>query len=490
MFQFGGNKRPAYDRRSPPRNNYAPGNDRYRDDYRNDYRDDNYRSRETDYAPGMRQGRRDTVYDRYDGQNNAYRSNDDRYRHQNHGRPPSPPRLRSAQDTYRPQESNFTFRAEAPSSIDFRAADTQRPRSPIRQRDQGQPYNRNHNFAQRSGQGGQRGGYRGRGGPRLASERVFLKTNREPTPDLMTGMAEDDRLGARYIPVEDVSDSSEAEMDMSDDEGQEEDGQPMKKQARTGMKAADGESVPKWSNPDPYTVLPPPDETQRKKKDVVKLIRKARIEAVSASKANARGETDDFISFDFRDELHGEDGTEEEILLPKASGAGAMIAPTGPRQISQRITSPMGVLTVPTPGAPNTHSTEMSSLEPAAPPGHPNWTDLTSEPAMGNTKRDRSRGAQKLASSRSAHNIDLTSEPALGSRKRTIRDEIKETPTLSDAVRHGPRVNNAPEIHKSMKGIPKKANGQVLAKWAPRNGIPPTPWIVIDHCDTANMGVW
>jgi len=122
----------------------------------------------------------------------------------------------------------------------------------------------------------------------------------------MTGMVESEKQGVKYIPIEDVSDSSEAEMDMSDDEDDSESAEPKKKQIKTMKKAADGNSVPKWSNPDPYTALPPVEES-RKRKDVVKLIRKARVEAATAKAENSP--VDDFISF-------GDDKEEEEHVEP------------------------------------------------------------------------------------------------------------------------------------------------------------------------------
>lgn len=463
MFQFSGNStRPSYDRRSPPRSDNAYGNDRYRDD--------SYRPQDNGYAPGTSPGsRRDSGFDRYMSQPDVYRPNDSRYS-QNYSR--SPPRLRPADDIYRPPEGNFSFRAEAPASIDFRSADTQRPRSPIRQREY-QPnnssYRGNNNFRQRGGHG-----YRGRGGPRLASERAFLQGNRAPTPELMAGMEEDVSHGARYIPIEDVSDSSEAEMDLSDDEGEQDDGQPKKKQARIDKKAADGDSAPRWSNPDPYTVLPPPDETQRKKKDVVKLIRKARVEAASTSTPKVGGHADDFISFDFGDEPEEETDDEEQVMQSKPRRIGVDGAPTGPRQQTQRSKSQID-------GYGRTISSDI-----------PNSVDLIPEKqqAIQGRKRNGNDGSQKLATSNLANTIDLTTEPSLGSRKRTIRDEIKETPTLRDAIRRNPAVNIAPKIHKSLKGKPSPVGGEIVRDWAPRQGSPQTPWMDIDHSDTAKMGVW
>jgi non-canonical poly(A) RNA polymerase PAPD5/7 len=77
------------------------------------------------------------------------------------------------------------------------------------------------------------------------------------------------------------------------------------KAARTQATRADGDAEPqfapqppKWSNPDPYTALPPPSETTGVKRDVVQLIRKAKnLAAEKAASNNAVAANDDFISF-------------------------------------------------------------------------------------------------------------------------------------------------------------------------------------------------
>jgi non-canonical poly(A) RNA polymerase PAPD5/7 len=74
--------------------------------------------------------------------------------------------------------------------------------------------------------------------------------------------------------------------------------------------------------------------------------------------------------------------------------------------------------------------------------------------------------------------MDLTSDPALGNRKRTIRDEIK-----------GP-LNGPPLIHESNRGKKPPVNGEVVRAWKIKDGVSPTPWLSIDHSDSANMGVW
>jgi non-canonical poly(A) RNA polymerase PAPD5/7 len=107
----------------------------------------------------------------------------------------------------------------------------------------------------------------------------------------------------KFARLENLSDSEEAEMDVSSSDDDQE-AHPRKKRAPENDTASSAESVavvtpaPKWSNPDPYTALPPPDESQNKKVDVVKLIRKARLaaSAAQAAQTDAVVSNEDFIS--------------------------------------------------------------------------------------------------------------------------------------------------------------------------------------------------
>lgn len=146
--------------------------------------------------------------------------------------------------------------------------------------------------------------------PRPTSERPLLRGMREPTPELLfpeTGP----KPAPRFVSVNDLSDSEEAEMDLSDDDESDSEARPRKKR----VVALDGNvdsaqpilagipaptpappPKPKWSNPDPYTALPPPDESQHKRVDVVKLIRKARLAAAQPKANDAVVDNVDFIS--------------------------------------------------------------------------------------------------------------------------------------------------------------------------------------------------
>jgi non-canonical poly(A) RNA polymerase PAPD5/7 len=428
----------------------------------------------------------------------------------------SPPRG-PATDTYRPYDppSDFTFRREAPPSLDFRQA-PYRPRSPPHQRNNSQEShsgNRQYSNANNN-QGATRGGYRGRGGPRMASDREFLRGNRAPTPELMPGMDDDQENAIKYMPIEDVSDSDEAEMDLSDDEGEDEAQQPKQKQTRTETLAADGDSVPKWSNPDPYTALPPPDESQRKKRDVVKLIRKARVTATSENISKTEAVSDDFISFDF-----GEDDQDDKNMFAQQSGAGVIGAPTGPRfnhrdnahkqdQRSGSLNQSFSYNAAKVPhqqerasrperGQSNAyqaansregHDRSTASKMQDSLSGPVDQSREILRPQNASQRGDDYKKEQMPAANiqpmhanlpnEPAAQIDLTADPALGNRKRTIRDEIK-----------GP-LKNPPVVHESSKGKKSPVNGEILKAWKVKDGVSPTPWLSIDHSDSANMGVW
>lgn len=154
------------------------------------------------------------------------------------------------------------------------------------------------------------------------AERPLLSSQRETTPEpLIAPAAQDEKPGQKFAPISNLSDSEEAEMDLgSDDDNQE--ARPRKRRALgTDSAPAPPPPAPKWSNPDPYTVLPPPDESQSKKVDVVKLIRKARVaeNTTQPVKTDPVTSNEDFISFGSL----GEDESNRQV--PKE-------APKGPKR--------------------------------------------------------------------------------------------------------------------------------------------------------------
>lgn len=129
-----------------------------------------------------------------------------------------------------------------------------------------------------------------------ASDRPLLASRRR-SPEAATIRATSVRN--KFRDVEDLTDTDETEMEIS---GSEEDSDPPRKRARLDAEDAPQTSS-RWSNPDPYTSLPPIDGNERKVKDVVKLIRKARNTGDGLdSKPASHFEDQDFISFDIENE--------------------------------------------------------------------------------------------------------------------------------------------------------------------------------------------
>lgn len=178
----------------------------------------------------------------------------------------------------------------------------------------------------------------------------------------MFGIADIAAVTKRFISAEDMSDSEEELMEESESDEDNSGGvslitpgaeaildnltpdgpeRPAKRRALEVKKPVERVSaISKWSNPDPYTVLPPIDDTQRKKRDVVKIIRKARVSTEKAvipqSQAAAN---DDYISFGFEEE---NTDTEENVAQKpsrkdiRPNGSGMLGVPSGPRQFSHR----------------------------------------------------------------------------------------------------------------------------------------------------------
>ncbi|KAK1675832.1 hypothetical protein BDP55DRAFT_693893 [Colletotrichum godetiae] len=378
---------------------------------------------------------------------------DREYRHRSRSR--SPPRHSDRYDSYRgdndigrrsggyngyrpddrPPQGDFTFRMDKPSGVgNTSRGDSYRP---------GAYQGNDRRRAPRARGGSFRGRGRGAYWKIIPAERELLRTRRDGVDE---NLVNEEGAGVVYRDINDLSDDEEADMeisDNSDEEDDEESGEPSTKRARRSGNDESGNSVPKWSNPDPYTALPPPDAADRKKKDMVKMIRKARVDETAADKLKASTEAEEFISFDF-----DEPNDEEEIILPpseppspppppppgpapplQSSSIASRVTPSGPR--SER-------------GNPPTSS----GSSPAAAPFTPSKpSTLPPKPAALND--------------------------ALGSRKRTADDHIKP-PTYAPLK----KVNKMP------------VGGAILSEWKVTKGEDPTPWIDADHSKTSDISVW
>lgn len=275
----------------------------------------------------------------------------DSYRPERDRAPPLVDRMTftAGRDNYRPggqpgtggNRSEFTFQSQHPTpqfpptgpAADSGSRRSQRsrggppPRGP--RRDKQEPSRNGRNNAN----GFRRGGFR----KAAPHERALLRHREGGSPEQTLGVAEGSN---RFLNPDDLSDDDEAEMevesDSASDDGADQNGANRKVAKTVSVNHADGDSepqwansmpgsVPKWSNPDPYTALPPPSETTGVKRDVVQLIRKAKNQAQEkAASNNAVAANDDFISFGDDDADEGdeesdlnEDEDEDEEPIPR-----------------------------------------------------------------------------------------------------------------------------------------------------------------------------
>ncbi len=116
---------------------------------------------------------------------------------------------------------------------------------------------------------------------------------------------------SKFRDVDELTDSDEGDMSESGEESR-----PAKRVRPETMDSPSAAATPKWSNPDPYTALPPPPEATGKRTDVVRLIRKAKISDESSHKPMDLAKNEDFISLDMFD-----GGFEESPEMPTETKA-------------------------------------------------------------------------------------------------------------------------------------------------------------------------
>ena len=246
--------------------------------------------------------------------------------------------------------------------------------------------------------------------PRVATaERPLLTFKRGNTPDQMPGM-EADEAAQRYRDIQDVSDSEEENMVESDIEGKDGEADPNGAQ----VEKLEQQPAAKWSNAELYTALPPTQELTRKKKDVVKMIRKARVAAKGADSLKQLARNDDYISFDFDDEER--DKLPEATISTEQSGP-PLNAPTGPRASLQQVSQ---------------NTREQASSEPTS-------ADLGASIA------------ERLSENRK--------------RKRSLDDDGQDEAAGLEVP-----------TPKRRQHVKQRANGQILPEWQSVQAESPIPW--------------
>lgn len=217
-----------------------------------------------------------------------------------------------ATDSYRPRppQGDFNFRFEKPAGIlpfdDF-------PNHPP---DRGSSYRGRRAFNRKPGRS------RGFHAPH-PSERALISGDAFRLPE---ERLHDPQSAAKFRNLDELSDDDELDMEISSASSPSNPEAPAEKRPRTEPNGDAPADVPKWSNPDPYTALPCPDETTRKKRDMVKFIRKARIEEKAPAEAST-AQAENFISFDNSSDEGGD--------VPAEPSPPTAVSPTARRAVGK-----------------------------------------------------------------------------------------------------------------------------------------------------------
>jgi hypothetical protein len=434
--------------RSPPR-------DRDRE-YAREHLRDPYRPQSQSYGDrNSRDGR--------DGRNGRDGRDDyDTFRARGQGSPTSTAFSgRGGDDRYRPPQGDFTFRVDKPAGV--QESDTYRPQNNSGRNDRRRGYSPNRDAKRNRGAQNRRDhhssqpfGARPRRPMFIAAERELLKVNHETGNEQLLY---DPSNSVQYRPLDELTDS-EAESNLSNEDQQ--DGEPAHKRARLSLEqSASDNNVPKWSNPDPYTALPIQPIEQKKKKDVVQLIRKARIQP-DQPRASLPADLADFIALDDDDE----DEQENTKTTEEYDDDYEPTLDLGPSVVNVPSPAPnQGSHIAPGPADQSPVFADLSKQTTASMPATASGTAVVEDVPVENP--------QRVVRPRLPRGV-LFEDPTpaiLGNRKRTWDDEIK--------VPHA-------TLKKASK-IP--ASGEIVEAWRPRADLNPIPWFRPNATNSGSINV-
>ena len=420
-------------------------------DYR-DLRDDSYRGYQRAPSP-PRQG-----YARNDGYD-GYRMDDDRRNDDRRygGRRNDQYNFRGAAErvgTYQPQppQSEFTFRANGPSAPKFptrvlRPIPAPHPqhastRNKIPRRDQGKrgPVAQ---YGDKRLDGGARGRFRKPPPPHQRD--ILRRQHGGSTPEQLHGMNQEGQ--SRFMSIELISSDEAGSEDGEIDDDIMSEGEGPRKRVKADVTGPTEQTAPKWSNPEYFTALPPPESGLAPKKDIVQVIRKAKVESAPHidTTTNAVTENADFISFnmDDDDEMRSEEEDAPSEPSPPKN------APTGPSNIKREANA------------------------------RPNDDDVP-----------KKRRRQFVSPRPMFKSFRL---PQINKSKDSTDPPPPPPPTIDQlmtlADRMGSKAKPPPAKPKKRKAAEiSKGLGDVVGEWR-CNETNPTPWCTVDHTRTANVGL-
>ena len=317
------------------------------------------------------------------------------------------------------------------------------------------------------------------------SQRALLRY-KEAAPENL-GRLVDSSGGPKFINMDDVSDSADESMEESDSD-EDVDVPAVKRHRKTTATAE--KQAPKWSNPEVYTSLPPDEDNDRKRKDVVKLIRKARVAAAKDKKAEQAANDQDFISFDF---LEDEGRPERK----------ATQAPMQPQAIHELPPKPVGYQIAavsqpaPTESLPDKAQAPTAVGSAAAQPA--NITNLPN-------KTQASSIVSNTASKAAEHNA-ITQGTNFAVAASNLPSLVESEPRKTATTALDVDSSIAGRLHQlgvdrkrkredteedqliaptNKKGRGQRPSGNVLAHWADTRSVESLPWFSSDACLSDN----
>lgn len=270
-----------------------------------------------------------------------------------------------------------------------------------------------------------------------------------------------------------VSSSDESEDDRPVEgptSSSEEEGEIRRKRFKVDAPAPKPEA-PKWSNPDPYSALPPTENIGAPKKDIVQVIRKAKNDVASKPDMTQGAATNaDFISFTFDDDMDsapasigGNDSGDHYYSDASIDRASAM---NGSAPVN-RAHSPSGS------GVPS-FQLRRSTDGDAAAASRPQSIGLT------DSSDERPRKLQK----RKLSPVDLTSD----------NDELRSPPSppagfvMPTDEELMQQYVGQPSGKKRKHNEQSRGRGDITEAWA-ANWTESTPWCLADRSQTADVSL-
>ena len=349
-------------------------------------------------------------------------------------------------DNYRPRQpqENFSFRTQGSTAPRFPSPDPHAPPPPqARAR-------RTENTRREQGKRGPAGQYSDRTlngqAPRRFRKRppherdLLQRARRASTPDQLLGMNADGQ--ARFKAVDSSSDEENV-IDLTNGSDDDIEADAPRKRVKAEESQPTELAAPKWSNPEYLTALPPPETLGAPKKDIVQVIRKAKVDSApkTDSSANAVKDNVDFISFNFGEE--GEIMSEDD---PVSENRPPSNAPVGPSGFGGR-----------------------SAVQPNG-AGVANGRGRQPDPPPSTFQPINLRSSNKMD--------DDVGPPPLPPPELSM-------PTDEELIAYN---GGNTKGMKRKRGEQSKDIGDVVPDWRP-NGSNPTPWCTIDHSRTANIGL-